>query len=277
MHFFQGLCTTIETRWIESINLGYNARFFATLTKIDKYIKFNNEVEKHTWSRNKNLMDASLWEGNLLQYAWYTSAILKHVKLLGLAEQNHGYLTSLHRIRSDKISDKRRVRKFPTFEMATMLWRHMVIKFDNDPGLITVDWIIFTLVCLWCVRTVGRAGGRCTVTCLPNFLGWVVYHIFLPMVLRYKLGYSDHFVNDIWNKSYMKCRNEMRMKKWSSQWTQFMQSRKYIFSRLMFFSPSSRLPMTYFLDCLLSSWSDEPRLSTFCYCSVLCILMMSWS
>ena len=36
--------------------------------------------------------------------------------------------------------------------------------------------------------------------------------------------------------------------------------------------------MTYFLDCVLSRWSDEPRLSTFCYkCSVLCILMMSLS
>ena len=119
MHFFQRLCTTIETCWIESINLGYkyNARFFATLTKIDKYIKFNNEVEKHTWSRNKNLMDASLWEGNLLQYAWCISSILKHVKLLGLAEHKHGYLTSLHRIRSDKISEKeRQVRKFPTSE-----------------------------------------------------------------------------------------------------------------------------------------------------------------
>ena len=30
------------------------------------------------------------------------------------------------------------------------------------------------------VRTDGRAGGRCTVTWLPNFLGWVVYHIFYP-------------------------------------------------------------------------------------------------
>ena len=29
---------------LESINLGYNARYFATLTKIDKCIKFNNEV-----------------------------------------------------------------------------------------------------------------------------------------------------------------------------------------------------------------------------------------
>ena len=38
----------------------------------------------------------------------------------------------------------------------------------------------FTLVCLWCGRTVGW----CMVTWLPNFLGWVVYHIFLPMVLR---------------------------------------------------------------------------------------------
>ena len=33
-------------------------------------------------------------------------------------------------------------------------------------------------------------------------------------------------VNDIWNKSYMNCENEMKMKKWSSQWKQFMQLRK---------------------------------------------------
>ena len=33
-------------------------------------------------------------------------------------------------------------------------------------------------------------------------------------------------VNDIWNKSYMNCGNEMEMKKPSSQWTQFMQLRK---------------------------------------------------
>ena len=30
-------------------------------------------------------------------------------------------------------------------------------------------------------------------------------------------------VNDIWNKSYMNCRNEMKMKKWSSQWIQCKQ------------------------------------------------------
>ena len=33
----------------------------------------------------------------------------------------------------------------------------------------------FTLVCLWCGRTVG--GGRCTVMWLPNFLGWVDFLI----------------------------------------------------------------------------------------------------
>ena len=137
MHFFQRLCTTTETCWIESINLGYNG-FFATLTKIDKYIKFNNEVEsipdlgtKIWWTLH--------FEREIYFNTGDTSGILKHVKLLDLAEQNHGYLTTLHRIRSDKISDKeRRVRKFPTFEMATMLWRHMVIKFDNDPGLLMV-------------------------------------------------------------------------------------------------------------------------------------------
>ena len=34
------------------------------------------------------------------------------------------------------------------------------------------------------VRTDGRSLARCTVTWLPNFLGWVVYHIFLSVVLR---------------------------------------------------------------------------------------------
>ena len=37
---------------------------------------------------------------------------------------------------------------------------------------------------------------------------------------------KEMMVNDIGNKSYMNCGNEMKMKKWSSQWTQFMQLRK---------------------------------------------------
>ena len=57
--------------------------------------------------------------------------------------------------------------------------------FPNKLTLSCVCWLnYFTLECLWCGRTVGRSGSRCTVTWLPNFLGWVVYHIFLPMVLR---------------------------------------------------------------------------------------------
>ena len=40
------------------------------------------------------------------------------------------------------------------------------------------------------------------------------------------ISVNINFVNDIWNKSYMNCRNEMKMKKWSSRWTQFMQLRK---------------------------------------------------
>ena len=40
------------------------------------------------------------------------------------------------------------------------------------------------------VRTDGRSGGRsvgrCTVTWLSHFLGWVDYFIFLPMVLRWR-------------------------------------------------------------------------------------------
>ena len=49
-------------------------------------------------------------------------------------------------------------------------------------------------------------------------------------------------VNDIWNKSYMNCGNEMKMKKWSSQWTQFMHLRKEAWKKkvLNFFQASLR-------------------------------------
>ena len=50
-----------------------------------------------------------------------------------------------------------------------------------------------TSSCIWVAILVDRVilhwyacgvAGRCTVTCLPNFLGWVDNFIFLPMVLR---------------------------------------------------------------------------------------------
>ena len=40
------------------------------------------------------------------------------------------------------------------------------------------------------------------------------------------ISVNINIVYDIWNKSYMNCRNETKIKKWSSQWTQFMQFRK---------------------------------------------------
>ena len=46
---------------------------------------------------------------------------------------------------------------------------------------IPVDWVI--LHWYTCCAD-GRSGCRCTVKWSPSFLGWVVYHIFLPIVLR---------------------------------------------------------------------------------------------
>ena len=37
--------------------------------------------------------------------------------------------------------------------------------------------------------------------------------------LSYEATVKEMSVNDIWNKSYMNCRKEMKMKKWSSQWS----------------------------------------------------------
>ena len=66
---------------------------------------------------------------------------------------------------------------------------------------------------------------------------WTRY-LAITGVMLYQLSYEarsivgsyvpvkEMSVNHIWNKSYMNCGNEMKMKKWSSQWTQFMQLRK---------------------------------------------------
>ena len=55
-------------------------------------------------------------------------------------------------------------------------------------------WLNYlTWVWLWCGRTVGR-----TVTWLPNFLGWVHYHIFLLMVLRYMRFACESSAINIW-------------------------------------------------------------------------------
>ena len=42
----------------------------------------------------------------------------------------------------------------------------------------------------WACGTDGRSLARCTVTWLPNFLGWIDYQISLAMELRYEEGYK---------------------------------------------------------------------------------------
>ena len=48
---------------------------------------------------------------------------------------------------------------------------------------IRVDWVILHW---YACGADARSLGRCTVTWLPNFLGWVDYFIFLPIVLRWR-------------------------------------------------------------------------------------------
>ena len=90
------------------------------------------------------------------------------------------------------ILQKTRIQKqFPLFGfvfidslVASALQTRVAMRF---PAKITSSfmWVIIRLIELfhigmpWCGRTVGS-----TVTGLPNFVGWVDYHIFLPMVLR---------------------------------------------------------------------------------------------
>ena len=67
----------------------------------------------------------------------------------------------------------------------------------------------------------------------------------------------NNTATDIWNKSYMNCGNEMKMKKWSSHWTQFMQLRKEAWKKSRTstgFEPlTSLLPVRCF-----TNWAMKP-------------------
>ena len=85
------------------------------------------------------------------------------------------------------------------------------------------------------------------------------YHQLSLSVLLFIFIIRDNFifVNDIWNKSYMNCGNEMKMKKWSSQWTQFMHLRKEAWKKFRTstgFEPvTSRLPVR-----CSTNWAMKP-------------------
>ena len=85
------------------------------------------------------------------------------------------------------------------------------------------------------------------------------YHQLSLSVLLFIFIIRDNFifVNDIWNKSYMNCGNEMKMKRWSSQWTQFMHLRKEAWKKFRTstgFEPvTSRLPVR-----CSTNWAMKP-------------------
>ena len=62
--------------------------------------------------------------------------------------------------------------RFPTQITSSCIW--VAIRVDR----VTLYW--------YTCRANGRSLGRCTVTWLPNFLGWVDCFIFLPMVLCWR-------------------------------------------------------------------------------------------
>ena len=70
-------------------------------------------------------------------------------------------------------------------------------------------------------------------------------------------------VNDIWNTSYMNCGNEMKwnemkMKKWSSQWTQFMQLRKEAWKKFRTSTGFEPVTLRYRCDALPTElWSHN--------------------
>ena len=64
-------------------------------------------------------------------------------------------------------------------------------------------------------------------------------------------------VNDIWNKSYMNCGNEMKMKKSSSQWTQFMQLRKEAWKKIQDFNGVWTRDLAILVQCS-TNWAMKP-------------------
>ena len=63
-------------------------------------------------------------------------------------------------------------------------------------------------------------------------------------------------VNDIWNKSYINCGNEMQLKKWWSQWTQFMQLRQEAWKKFRTSTGFEPVTSRYRCDALPSElWS----------------------
>ena len=73
-------------------------------------------------------------------------------------------------------------------------------------------------------------------------------------------------VNDIRNKSYMNCGNEMKMKKWSSQWTQFMQLRKEAWKKFRTSTGFEPVTWKYPVYFLINIYTSSTSLLNFTAC-----------
>ena len=106
---------------------------------------------------------------------------------------------------------------------------------------IPVDWIILHW---YACGADGRSPGWCTVTWLPNFLGWVLYHVFLPMVLRCALR-----------------KRELRYE-WSCLACQSVQSRAWNWINDISEHDYGKIISTYFYRCGYMPGSREGSLKT---------------
>ena len=87
-------------------------------------------------------------------------------------------------------------------------------------------------------------------------------------------------VNDIWNKSYLNCGNEMKMKKWSSQWTQFMQLRKEDWKKFRTLTGSNAVEVLNFFQASLSNCINcvhcDDHFFIFIFQSTICCFRKRW-
>ena len=121
---------------------------------------------------------------------------------------------------------------------------------QNDPN---IEWTGVKFSSDGKMILLSASGG--IIHLIDAFQGTQLHTFTVSKVNHWFFSIIIFFVNDIWNKSYMKCGNEMKMKKWSLQWTQFMQLRKEAWKKKSRTSTGFE-PVTYRCDALpIELWS----------------------
>ena len=108
------------------------------------------------------------------------------------------------------------------------------------------------MVFLWSGRTVGRSGGQCTVTWLPNFLGWVDYLSYgAPPTRAVKTGHP--LTSITWPYRGLKCRPievEYFFIRWQITSFKWSQAQVYFFRGFI----SNMLCFCHYGPALLGFW-----------------------